>query len=145
MKKGWSEKKWRRIIRYKVGNEMRDGLYWKEEEKRKYRVCGGEEETWEHVWERCVRGGNREGESWKEVMRRILGGEGEGEECMRLEIAREGKREEEREKRGRMTEGSEYEKEGDERRGESDGRERESERERRERLKSTAEAEVHKD
>lgn len=38
---------------------MRDGLYWKEEEKRKYRVCGGEEETWEHMWERC-------GKMWEE-------------------------------------------------------------------------------
>lgn len=62
------------------------------------------------MWE-DVGGGNREGESWKEVMRRILGEKGEGEECMRLVIARGRKREGEREKRGRMTEGSKYEKE----------------------------------
>lgn len=29
-------------------NEMREGGYWEEEEKMQ-NVCGGEEETWEHV------------------------------------------------------------------------------------------------
>lgn len=79
MKKGCSEEKWRRIIRYRVGNEMRDGLYWEEAEKRRCRVCGSEKETWEHVWESCVGRENRKGEIWQEAMRRILGGEGERE------------------------------------------------------------------
>lgn len=47
------------------------------------------------MWERCAGGGNREGESWQEAMKRILGGE--GEEWMRsLEVARGGEREKER-------------------------------------------------
>jgi len=32
---------------------MKEERYWEEEEKRKCRLCGGKEETWEHVWERC--------------------------------------------------------------------------------------------
>lgn len=49
------------------------------------------------MWERCAGGGNREGESWQEAMKKILGEEGEGEEWMRsLEVARGGERERER-------------------------------------------------
>jgi len=74
---------------------MREGIYWEEKEKRRCRVCGVEEETWEHVWERCVGEGIEKG---KEAMRRILGGEGEGEKWMRsLEVARGMEREGERE------------------------------------------------
>ncbi|KYN38934.1 hypothetical protein ALC56_06694 [Trachymyrmex septentrionalis] len=52
LKKGWEKSNWRRIIRYKLGNEMRGSLYWQEENKRICKLCGGEEETWEHIWER---------------------------------------------------------------------------------------------
>lgn len=53
MKKGWAEKRWRRIIRFRLGNEMKERVYWEVEEKRRCRICGNEEETWEHVWEMC--------------------------------------------------------------------------------------------
>lgn len=32
LKKGW-ESKWRRVIRFKLGNEIREGVYWEEENK----------------------------------------------------------------------------------------------------------------
>lgn len=28
---GWRESRWKRIVRYRLGNEMREGRYWKEE------------------------------------------------------------------------------------------------------------------
>ena len=46
------------------------------------RVCLCQEETWEHVWNGCVRGGEEVG-SWQENKRKILGEEGEGEEWMK--------------------------------------------------------------
>lgn len=35
---------------------MKNGRYWEEEEKRRCRICKGEKESWEHVWEGCLRG-----------------------------------------------------------------------------------------
>ncbi|EFN87354.1 hypothetical protein EAI_02128 [Harpegnathos saltator] len=37
------------------GKRVEGGRYWEEEEKRRCRMCGGEEETWEHIWEECMR------------------------------------------------------------------------------------------
>ncbi|XP_068994227.1 trichohyalin-like [Neodiprion pinetum] len=64
--KGWGESRWIRVARFRLGSEMKEARYWEEEEKRRCRVCGGEEETWEHVWERCV-GWDRREKSWQEV------------------------------------------------------------------------------
>lgn len=47
--KGWGESRWRRVIRYRLSNEMRDGNYWKSEEEKVCRLCEGEIETWERV------------------------------------------------------------------------------------------------
>lgn len=60
-------------------------------------MCGGREETWEHVWEECARGENWEGENWE--CREDFGrGRGEGERWMKkIEELRRGKEEEERE------------------------------------------------
>jgi len=52
LKKGWGENRWKRIARWRMGNEIKEGRYWKETRKK---ICGREEETWEHVWERCRR------------------------------------------------------------------------------------------
>lgn len=41
------------VARFRLGNEMKEGLYWKRVEKKKCRLCEGEEETWEHVWKGC--------------------------------------------------------------------------------------------
>lgn len=59
LRKGWAEVRWRRIARFRLGCEMGESRYWEEEEKNKCRVCGNEEETWEHVWEECW-GGERQ-------------------------------------------------------------------------------------
>jgi len=52
---GLGEGRWKRIARWKMGNEVREGRYWEEPEKRICRLCGGEEESWVHVWVRCRR------------------------------------------------------------------------------------------
>lgn len=51
------------------------------------KMCGGEVESWEYVWEGC-REWTEERKSWQEVIGVILGGEGEGEWWMR-EVERE--------------------------------------------------------
>lgn len=42
LEKGKKEDKWRTIARFRLGNEMREGLYWREDEERICRRCGGE-------------------------------------------------------------------------------------------------------
>ncbi|EZA50916.1 hypothetical protein X777_10743, partial [Ooceraea biroi] len=89
LKKGWGESRWRRVARFRLGNEMRGGRYWEIDEERKCRLCGMELETWEHIWERCRWSKERE-ESWQEVVRWVLGEGGEGEVWLReLEGERE--------------------------------------------------------
>lgn len=79
--KGWGESRWGRIARFRLGGEVRESRYWEEEERKKCRICEVEEETWEHVWEGCVR--EVEKESWQERVRDLLSEEGGGEEWMR--------------------------------------------------------------
>ncbi|KMQ86810.1 hypothetical protein RF55_14109 [Lasius niger] len=62
LKKGWSEERWKRIARFRLGNEMKESQYWEEEEGSKCRICERERETWEHVWESCGRGEEEEKE-----------------------------------------------------------------------------------
>lgn len=81
LKKGWRKSRWRRMLRFRMNNEMRGARYWKSEEKRNCRRCGGGEETWEHVLGEC-RGEEWKG-NWWEKMEKILGQEGEGEWWMR--------------------------------------------------------------
>ncbi|XP_070511534.1 golgin subfamily A member 6-like protein 2 [Cardiocondyla obscurior] len=40
LKKGWKEKRWRRVTRFRLGEEMRGNKYWEKEERKKCRVCG---------------------------------------------------------------------------------------------------------
>lgn len=49
LKKEWRESKWQKMAKFRLGNEMREGKYWENEEKRACRLCGGEKKTWEHV------------------------------------------------------------------------------------------------
>lgn len=92
LKKGWKEERWQRVIKFRLGNGMGGNKYWEKEERRKCRMCGLGEETWEHVWEECTSWGNEKG--WQEAVEVILGEEGEGEEWMKkLEEMREGRRE----------------------------------------------------
>lgn len=71
-----------RVIRFRLGNEMRQGEYWEGVDKRTCRLCGSEEETWEHVWEGC-RAWDTGGKSYQEVVGWILGEKEEREEWMR--------------------------------------------------------------
>lgn len=73
----WGESRWQREKRFRLRGEMRGAKYWEREEKRRCRVCGYEEETWEHVWERCS-GSLGEG-GWQENVKEILGAEGKKE------------------------------------------------------------------
>lgn len=77
LKKGWIESR-RRMARYRLGDGLKGGNYWEDEESRKCRMCELEKETWEHVWERRGRWG-AEG-SWENMVEKILEEEGEGEE-----------------------------------------------------------------
>jgi len=65
LKKGWAESRWGRIARYRMGEGIKEGMYWAGEEERRCRMCGREEET-------CVGG------LWKMGGRESMGGDGEG-------------------------------------------------------------------
>jgi len=71
LKKGWREKRWQRVAKFRLGDEMRGGRYWEKEEKRICRICENEEETWKHVWEGCKMW-ETEG-NWDEMMGVVLG------------------------------------------------------------------------
>lgn len=53
LKKGWKENRWRRVMRFRMNNEMRGAKYCEAEEKRRCRKCGEREETCEHVLGEC--------------------------------------------------------------------------------------------
>jgi len=86
LKKGWGESRWRR--RDLDCCEMRESNYWEEKEKKMYKLCGRERESWKHVWEVCRLWKEREEGNSQEMVGMILGEEGEGEGWMR-ELERE--------------------------------------------------------
>lgn len=45
LRKGWRGSRWRRVIRFRMNNEMRGARYWEEEDKRNWRLCGMGEKT----------------------------------------------------------------------------------------------------
>jgi len=49
--KRMGKSRWKRVARFRLRNKMREGRYREGEERRKCRLCGNEEESWEHVWE----------------------------------------------------------------------------------------------
>lgn len=67
------------MVRFRLGNELKEGRYWRKEEERKCRLCGGERESWEHLWEKCRTWTERGGGSWHEKFVEILGEDGRGE------------------------------------------------------------------
>lgn len=76
-----------KIARFRLRNEMKKGSYWEIEEKRRCRLCGWEEESWEHVVEVYMGEGKDGG---KEEILRILEDDGRGESWMkRLQDRRE--------------------------------------------------------
>ncbi|XP_066585599.1 cilia- and flagella-associated protein 251-like [Prorops nasuta] len=112
LKGGRKEGEWVKIARFRLGNEMREGQYWRKEEERKCRICEWETEGWEHVMERC---GNMEDERGiEERVRDVLRGDGSGLVWMReLEGRRNRKETRKRKSEGRMSEdGWKNEKDG---------------------------------
>lgn len=53
LERWWVESRWRRVMRFGMGNKMGERRYWEEEEKSMCRMCGDKLESWEHVWEEC--------------------------------------------------------------------------------------------
>lgn len=51
LKNDWRENRWRRVVRFRLGNEVMGSRYWEDKEKQ-FAGYVGETETWEHVWER---------------------------------------------------------------------------------------------
>lgn len=41
LRKGWGESRWRRVMRFRLGNEIKESNYWKVEVKRVCRMFGG--------------------------------------------------------------------------------------------------------
>jgi len=91
LKKSWGESRWRRVVRFRLGCEMRESNYWKEERKKVCRLCGSEEK-WEHVWGNCRTWKEGEGRTWQEVVEMMLGEEGGGEGCGKGERGRRRRR-----------------------------------------------------
>jgi len=75
------------VLRFRVGNEMRETRYWEDREGRLCRVCGWEIESWEHVLDSCSGGGGEGGLS-RERVKMILEEGGGGEVWLR-ELERE--------------------------------------------------------
>jgi len=55
LKKKWGGSRWRRVARYRLGNEMREARYCEEEEEKRCRLCGRGEHIWEYIWGECRR------------------------------------------------------------------------------------------
>lgn len=77
LKKGWSEDRWSRIARFRLGDVLKGDRYWESREERLCNVCRRELETWDHVWEICSGLGWEKG--WQEMRSQVLGEEGQGE------------------------------------------------------------------
>jgi len=87
LKERGKERRMVRVARFRLGSEMRGGRYWEQEEKRKCRICGWAEETWEHMMEVCMR---EEEEGGRDKILEILEDDGRGEGWMkRLQKRRE--------------------------------------------------------
>lgn len=52
LRKGWGKSRWRRVISFRLGNDIKEGKYWEREER--CRMCEVEVETWEHLYGRGV-------------------------------------------------------------------------------------------
>jgi len=68
---------------------MREGRYWEGEEKRRCRLCGWAEETWEHVVEVCMREGEEGG---RDKILEILEEDGRGDGWMKKLQGRRGEK-----------------------------------------------------
>lgn len=69
------------MARYRLGDGIKRGRYWKEEKDKECRLCRRGEENWKHVWEDCIWLGT-EG-SWEEMLEVVVEEEGKREEWLR--------------------------------------------------------------
>lgn len=63
------------MAKFRLVNGMRGNWYWRDEEEKRCRMCGREEKTWEHVWERCLSWGVEKGDVGDSSGERRRGGE----------------------------------------------------------------------
>ena len=54
LKKMKKESKRNRMVKYRMGEGVRECSYWMGEEDNMYRVCRFERESWAHLLERCT-------------------------------------------------------------------------------------------
>ena len=80
LKKMKKESKWNRMVRFRMGEGVRECRYWMGEEENVCGVCRYERESWAHVLERCT---GDEGGRVDERVSWILSGCGQGPEWMR--------------------------------------------------------------
>lgn len=66
------------MIRFRLGNEMKESRYWEENQRLHCRLCGGEKKTWKHASERCREWRERQ-ETCQEALGWVLGEERESE------------------------------------------------------------------
>lgn len=81
MKKGWGESRWKRIARFRFGNEMRESRYWGEEREKECRLCGGKLVLGTRVEEMQELDKGRR--KFARGLQKSVGEEGEGEKWMR--------------------------------------------------------------
>lgn len=55
------------VARFRTGNESRKCMFWRKEKERLCRLCGKEEESYEHVFENYGKVKNKN-EKWREIL-----------------------------------------------------------------------------
>ncbi|CAD6215483.1 GSCOCG00011222001-RA-CDS [Cotesia congregata] len=81
LKKGWSEERWSRYARFRLGDCLKRNRYWEDRDNKLCNVFGLELESWEHVWEVCSGLGVEKG--WQEMRVEVLGEDGQGENWLK--------------------------------------------------------------
>ncbi|XP_070529798.1 uncharacterized protein [Cardiocondyla obscurior] len=71
-----------RIAKFRLGDDIKENLYWSDEENKKCRICKEEEETWKHTWTQCVNWVDERG--WEEAIEDILSEDGKGEPWLKI-------------------------------------------------------------
>ena len=49
-----NKKELQTMVRFRLGSENKSARYWSKEEERRCRLCKSEEETLEHIVEKCI-------------------------------------------------------------------------------------------
>ncbi|CAD6216017.1 GSCOCG00011230001-RA-CDS, partial [Cotesia congregata] len=81
IKKGWSEERWSRYARFRLGDCLKGNRYWEDRDNKLCNVCGLELKSCEHVWEVCSGLGVEKG--WQEIRVEVLGEDGQGKNWLK--------------------------------------------------------------